>query len=141
MTIMENGFKTLIDFGQGAGIFHERTVTPPAMSMGGAIDLTGHRNVGYRTKAPKKLKDMGEITSVGGYDPSAYSSFLALLGVNQEITLTFPDESTVVFWGWLDSFAPGGLTEGTYPDATITIIVSNVDADGDEIAPVYTAPV
>lgn len=138
---MEDGFKTLIDFGQSTTTFKEKSVTPPPLQGGGANDVTTMRNTRYRTKAPKKLLDVGEVQCNGEYDPACYSEYVSLMQVNQLITLSFPDDSTVAFWGWLDSFAPGASSEGGQPEATITIIVSNRDAAGDEIGPVYTAPV
>ena len=62
-----------------------------------------------------------------------------MLNTNQEITITFADDSTIVFWGWIDVFAPGEVAEGAQPTADLTIIPSNQNADGDEIAPAYDA--
>jgi hypothetical protein len=62
---------------------------------------------------------------------------LTLLQVNQQITITFPDLSTVTFWGWLDTFTPGDLSEGEQPTAEITVIPSNQDSAGDEVGLSY----
>jgi hypothetical protein len=64
---------------------------------------------------------------------------IAMVQVNQEITITYPDSSTWVFWGFIDEFTPNALVEGEQPTANITVIPSNQDAAGDEIAPVYSA--
>lgn len=147
MAIMEDGFATKIDFtGLGAGTtFFAQTVTPPPMTAGGANDVTSMENTQWRTKASKKLIDMGDVQATGFYSASLYSSLVSQLTVNQEITITFPLETgettaaTLVVYGWLDAFEPQAHEEGSAPQANITIIISNRDATGAEIAPVYTA--
>ena len=140
MAIQEDGFSTLIAFGQGAAVFVAKTVTPPGIQLGGANDISGMENTLYRTKASKKLIDLTDIQSTGYYDSSVLSSFIALLGVNVAITLTFPDASTLAVYGFLDSFVPGSSEEGSAPEGTVTIVVSNRDnaTPPAESAPVYT---
>lgn len=140
--IMEDGFPTVIDFGQGT-TFCVKTITPPSLEMGGANDVSCMSNTAYRTKAPKALIDMGDVQCVGYYSPELYTTFVSELGNNKQITITFPaigsDAAKVLtVWGWLDSFAPGTSEEGSAPEATITIVISNRDTAGDEQAPVIS---
>ena len=128
----------------GSATLQEVSITPPSTQGGGALEVTTHRNSAYRTKAPKKLKDLGELTFSCIYDPAEWNSTgITDLNNNQQITVTFPDTSTLVFYGFVDSFAPGEITPGELPTAEITVIVTNQDGSGQtggsETAPVYTS--
>jgi len=144
MSRIDDGFSTTIAFtnqgsGTGPGItFWEKEITPPGMDAGGATDTTTMRNILYRTKAPKKLITLTAMTLVVSYDPVFYDDILAMLSENQLITITWPDTSTLAFWGWLDKFVPGNVVEGEQPTATVTIEPSNQNDSQVETAPVYT---
>jgi hypothetical protein len=140
MSRIDDGYQTLISFEKGAsgGVkFYEKDVTPPGLDAGGANDTTTMRNTLWRTKASKKLITMTDMTLTVSYDPAIYSDILTMIGDNQQITITFPDGATLVFWGWLDKFTPGQIAEGSQPTATITIIPSNQNDSGTEEPPVY----
>ena len=145
MSILNDGFSTTITFSAGVSgvtlttLMKEKEVTPPGISAEGEIDTTTMRNTAYRTKAAKQLKTATPASAVVAYDPALYDEILDLIGVNQAITITFPDDSTIVVWAWLDAFLPTGHVEGTQPTADLTIISSNVDGSGDEIAIAYSA--
>jgi len=144
MSRIDDGFSTKITFGSqpsgtGPGItFWEKTVTPPGMDAGGENDTTTMRNTLYRTKSPKKLITMTEMSATVSYDPIFYDDIVDMIKDNQLITITFPDSSTVAFYGWLDKFIPGEIVEGEQPTADITIIPSNQTDAGVETAPVHT---
>ncbi len=140
MTIMTDGYKTTIAFGTTGALttMDEREVTPPAIAGGGAIDTTSMANTAWRTRFPKQLKTLTEASVTIVYDPAVYTSFTGAINVNQEITITFPDTSTLVFWGWIDEFSPGANAEGEQPTADLTIICSNMNGSNAEIAPAYT---
>lgn len=138
MARIEDGFPTTIAFEEAPAVeFYEKEVSPPGMEGGGANDITTMQNTAWRTRSPKQLKTLSECTLVAAYDPVVYNDIVAMMNVNQEITITFPDDSILVFWGWLDVFKPNRLVEGEQPTAEVTIIPSNLDAGGSEIAPVY----
>tara|TARA_R110000744_G_scaffold48100_2_gene105435 strand:- start:1145 stop:1594 length:450 start_codon:yes stop_codon:yes gene_type:complete len=121
------------------------SMSPPSISSGGEIDVTTMDNVAWRTKAPKKLKELGEISFSALYDPAKIGDFLGTgvdgVGYNKSIVITFADTTTLTFWGWVDSFAPSEISEGEAPTVDVTIIVSNHNgvglAGGAETAPVY----
>ena len=128
----------------GGANLQEVSITPPSVQGGGALEVTTHRNGTWRTKAPKKLKDLGELTFSGIYDPSEFNTTgIGELNSNQQITVTFPDTSTLVFYGFVDSFSPGEITPGELPTVEVTVIVTNQNgsgtAGGTETAPVYTS--
>ena len=120
------------------------SISPPAISSGGAIEVTTMDNDAWRTKAPKKLHELGEVSFSALYDPAEIGNFLSGstgVGYNQSIVITFADATTLTFFGWVDSFSPSEISEGEAPTADVTIIVSNQNgtglAGGAETAPVY----
>lgn len=140
MARIDDGFQTTVSFADNPTVkFYEKTVTPPGMDGGGANDTTTMRNSTLRTKAPKKLKSMTDMTMTAAYDPEVYSSVWAMINQNQLITVNFPDGSDIQFWGWLDKFMPGEIREGEQPTATVTVVCSNQNDSGAEVAPVYNA--
>ena len=138
---IDDGHPTKITFskdGSGSGItFWEKSVTPPGVDGGGENDTTTMHNVKYRTRSPKKLITMTAMSMVCAYDPVVYEDIMDSINVNQQITVEFPDGSTVTFWGWLNSFVPGDVAEGEQPTATVEIIPSNQNDDGAEMGPTY----
>ena len=140
MARIDDGFATLIEFSEDSDIqFWEKEVTPPGVSGGGENDTSTMRNTAWRTRSPKGLKTLSESSLVVAYDPAVYDDVVAMVNVNQQITITFADDSTLTFWGWIDEFKPNACVEGEQPTAEVTIIPSNQDSNGDEIAPVYAA--
>jgi hypothetical protein len=141
MSYLTDGHPTLISFSLSPTVkFKEIGVTPPGLDAGGPNDTTTMRNTAYRTMQPKHLVTLTPMTATCEYDPDCYDSIVAdLLGENGQITVTFPDESTLTFWGWLDKFMPGELKEGTMPTATVTIQPSNQNNSNVEVPPVYAA--
>lgn len=141
MSRLDTSYGVSISFADAPSIkMWEKSVTPPSVSHGGAIDTSTLRNVGWRTKNPKVLKDMGESSATVAYDPAIYDDIMDVLGTNQLITVTHPNGDTWAFWGWIDSFQAGEMgVDEEQPTATITIIASNQNASGAEVAPVFAA--
>jgi hypothetical protein len=140
MARIDDGFATLISFAEDSDVqMWEKEVTPPGVSGGGENDTSTMRNTTWRTKAPKGLISLSEASFSAAYDPAVYDEIVAMVNVNQLITITFPDSSTLVFWGWIDDFVPGANVEGEQPTADVTIIPSNQNGSGVETAPVYSA--
>lgn len=140
MSRLDDGLGTLITFAAASSVLlWEKEVTPPGIEGGGPNDTTTMHNVAWRTMAPKQLKTLTPSTFKAAYDPAVYDSILAMIQVNQQITITFPDGSTLAFYGWVDEFTPDAIVEGEQPTAEVTIQPSNQDGAGDETAPDYTA--
>ena len=138
-TRLDDGYQTLISFASDPTVlFYEKTVTPPGVDGGGEIDTTTMQNSTWRTRNPKALITLSEAATTVAYDPATYPEIIALVNVNNLITVTFPDGDTLAFWGWLDKFIPGEHVEGEQPESEITIIPSNQNASGAETAPVHT---
>jgi hypothetical protein len=144
MAYLTDGHPTYMTFyalGTGVSILlKEVSVTPPGVEGGGPNDTTTMRNVNWRTKQPKHLKELSDGACVFQYDPAIYDQILSIVNVNGVIRLDFPDGSALQFWGWLNNFTPGEAVEGAMPTATGTVHCSNQDDAGNEVAPDYQPP-
>ncbi len=137
---LDDGFSTIITLQNLPTVkLFERDVTPPGYTAGGPIETTTMRNLAYRTSAPRKLKSLSQIKATVAYATEALQEVWAQIGVNQLITITFPDESTISFWGWVESFTPSDHKEGEQPTAALIVHPGMRDADGVEVAPDYEA--
>ncbi len=139
MARLTDGFPTRTTFGSFPSVaFSAKTVTPPGMDAGGPNDTTTMDNIRWRTMQAKKLITLTQGQQTAAYDPIVYSSVVSMIGVNQLVTVTFPDGSTLAFWGFLDKFTPNEIKEGEQPTAVTVIEPTNQDNSGVEQAPVYT---
>ena len=139
MARIDDGHATTIAFATSTfTLLFEKEVTPPGVSSGGANDTTVMANTVYRTMSPKSLISMTEMSFTAAFDIGVYSQAVAGVGINQSITITFPDGATLTFWGWMDEFTPNAFVEGSQPTADVTIIPSNQNATLVETAPIYT---
>lgn len=138
-TKLKNGYRTLITFATDPNIaLWEKGVTPPGFDGGDAVDNTTMWNDELRTFSPASLSTMTESSGRCAYDPAVYDQIMALLNVETTITVTFPDGSTLAFYGYLRVFEPGELQDGEQPEANFTIQPTNADpTTGDEELPVY----
>ena len=142
MARLDDGHSTTLTFAEGPYTFYEKEVTPPGIDGGGPNNTTTMLNTVYRTKKPKKLKTLTNMSLTVAYDPIFYTDIIGDINVNQLITITFPDDSTLAVYGWIDKFTPATIVEGEQPTAEVVIECSNENnADPPaETAPVYTAP-
>lgn len=125
---LDDGFSSLITLAIDTNIeFWEKTVKPPGLDGGEKVDTMTMHNQSYRTYGPRKLKTLTDMTTKAAYDPIVYQSILAAINVRTTITVTFPDGSTLAFYGYLQKFEPDDLEEGKQPEATITIVPTNYD--------------
>lgn len=138
---LDDGFSTLITLANLPTVhLYEKEVTPPGFDLGGPIDTTTMRNANWRTSAARQLKTLTQVQATVAYATDALEDILAQLGVSQLVTVTFPDGSSLEFYGWIEQFTPSAHKEGEQPTAAITIHPSNRDALGAESAPVYNDP-
>lgn len=138
---LDDGFSTIITLANIPTVkIFEKEITPPGISAGGATDTTTMRNDTWRTMAPKMLKTLTAASATVAFATNAIPVLMGQISVKQLITVTFPDQSTLAFWGWIDEFTPSAFVEGEQPTATITIQPSNTDDNDQEVAPVWTPP-
>lgn len=144
MSLLRDGFSTTITPTLGAFglVVVEKTVTPMGMEMGGPIGITSMRNVAFRTQIAKSLISCKPFNLTVQWDPAwGYNTLLSTyLGVNQQLRITFPDGSGVIFYGWYESLDPMEHKEGDEPLATLQICPSNLNGSLVEQGPVYAAP-
>lgn len=138
---LDDGYQALITFAADTDVsFWEKTVQPPGIDGGDAIETTTMHNSTYRTMAARALKTLTQSALTVAYDPKVYPQIVALCNVETTITVKFSDGSTLAFYGYLRTFEPDSMEEGSQPEATINISPTNVDpSSGAEAGPVYTA--
>ncbi len=131
--IVPDGYSTIISFSLNADVkFKEKEVQPPGIDVGGGVDQTTMRNIKYRTQLPKQLVSITPQTIKVAYDPAVYDQIMDMVGKNQEITTEFADGTPIGIWGWIDSFIPDSVKEGTQPEATVKIEPSMLNNSGVE---------
>lgn len=138
---LDDGFSTTIAFALDPDIaFFEKSVQPPGIDGGDAIETTTMHNTAWRTMSSRQLKTLTEISTTVAYDPAVYTQILSLINQEGSITIEFPDGSTLDFYGYLKSFEPSELQEGEQPEASISIVPTNWDpVNCVEAAPVLTS--
>lgn len=138
---IEDGFPTKIAFASKPAVsFWEKSVKPPGVDGGDAIEHTNMHSLAWRLKGPRKLKTLTDTSTTASYDPAVYADILTLCNAPDSITITFPNGSSISFYGFLRTFEPSDAGEGAEPTASITITPTNRDpVTGLESPPVFTA--
>jgi len=138
---LREGFRTKITFASNPTIsFWEKQTDPPGLDGGPPIDQTTQFNTLYRTRYPRTLIDVTQITiNSAAYDPNVYGAITTLINRPDTITVLFGDGSTIAFFGYLQSFKPSPMDEGAQPTCSLTIVPTNMDATFVEQAPVIVS--
>lgn len=138
---MRDGYSSFITFATDSNVtFWEKGVQPPGLDGGDSIEASTMHNSAWRTFGTPALITLTDATSRVAYDAGVFDEIVALVNVETTITITFPDGSTLAFYGRLKIFAPDEMVEGTQPEAAVTITSTNWDPVNDtEEEPVYTA--
>ena len=140
MVVMNDGFSTTITMsGNSSVLLYEKEVVPPGVVGGGPNETTTHRNTAWRTFSPKQLKTVGNSSAVVAYDPDAYEEVMALVNVEQIITIDFPDSSHLLFFGCVQDFILNPMQEGVQPTGVLEIASTNVNGAGNEHTPVLVS--
>jgi len=105
----------------------EKTVKPPGVDGGAAIDQTTMHNDAWRTVAPRSLKTLTESSFKFAYDPDAYPDIIAMVNIQQSITCHEPDGSAIAIYGFLQKVEFDPLEEGKQPEGTATVTPTNYD--------------
>lgn len=138
---IDDGYQTRIVFAANTTVsLWEKSVKPPGMDGGDAVETTTMRNTTYRTMAPRHLLTLTPMTMTCAYDPNSYNQLIQLINVRTTVTVQFPDGSTLAFFGFLQKFEPNDIKEGEQPEATVTITPTNFDNTNKvEAGPVLTS--
>lgn len=138
MKFLEDGFSTIVSLEHQLDIeLYGYDVTPPGITSGGPINTTTMRNTAWRTQVHKKLKSMTPMTMTMAVVTKSIPKVQNQIGVNQLITVAFPDGLKIAFYGWIDELTFGAFREGERALATLNIIPSLVNAQGIETPPTY----
>lgn len=125
---LKDGYQALITIGNNpTASFWEKTVQPPGMDGGDAIEQTTMHNIDWRTFASRSLITMTEAKGKAAYDPNVYVLLQSLINAETTITIQWADGSTIAFYGYLRMFEFSELVEGTQPEADFTIQPTNYD--------------
>jgi hypothetical protein len=138
---LREGFHIKHTFARNSTIeLWEKAVKPPSMDGGDPVEQTTQHNVLYETMAPRTLIKNGPVTFKCAYDPNVYVTALAILNTEDTCTETYPDGSTLAYFGYLQKFEPDEVEIGKQPEATVTVIVTNWDyVNKVEAGPVMTS--
>lgn len=118
----------------------EKTIKPPGIDGGEPVDTNTMFNLVWRSMAPRVLKTLTPLTFTGTYDPNYFNQGVnTLVNVNDQITVTWRDGTTLAFWGYLQKIDPKDVEEGKPCEAEVTIQPTNTDNTGAEQGPVLTS--
>lgn len=142
-TKLKDGFSTRVAHSEAPDIaFWIKSVTPSAIDGGDPVEQKTMHSEKYETFAPRTLIKSGPLTAKVAYDPVVWETLPDLVNIPGSLTVQFSNRATVTHWGYVQKFDPGEAVDGTQPDGTVTMIVTNTDpSDDSEAGPVYTAPV
>ncbi len=125
---LEDGMFSKVTFAGNPTIsLWEKTAKPPGCDGGDAIDQTTMHNATYRTAASRALITLTGASFKAAYDPNVYTSIISQINSEQVITQRFWDGSTLAYYGFLKSFEPDEMQEGSQPEATVMIVPTNFD--------------
>jgi hypothetical protein len=125
---LHDGYQSLITFERDPDVaIWEKQITPPGLDGGEPIDQTTMHNLTVRTKAPRSLINYTDGQVMGAYSPDSYNQLLAMVNIPQSITITFSDGGTLSFYGYMRTFQPAAIQEGSQPEATVGFVVTNWD--------------
>jgi len=132
------GFRSKITFSGHVNVsIWEIEVKPPGVDGGAAIDLSTMWNDKLRTKAPGELVELTDVSGKAGYRSEYLADILSLVNKEVTITILWPDNKGICFYGSLTKFEPDPHKERTMPTASFTVIVTNRDpVAGTEEQPV-----
>lgn len=108
-------------------LFWERSLTPPSIDGGDAIDITDSFNTTWETSAARTLKKLGDVEVEGFWEPGSYAEVLALVNVEDEITLIYPDGSTESHFAFVRMFEREEVARGEPLTGTLTITPTSWD--------------
>lgn len=135
---IDDGFSTRVGWASAPDLkIWVKTVKPPGLTGGGKIATTTMENSRLRTFKPKQLLEITDGELKAAYDPAVVLQLYSLMQVLDEITVTFADNSTLTFWGWLEEFTPDDISEGVQPEASIKFCCSGQDDSEVETLPTY----
>jgi hypothetical protein len=141
---LKNGFRSKITIRQDpAIILWEKAVTPPGVDGGAPVEVGNMFSVKWNPQVPRGLATMTPARMTCAYDPKVFNNIVAAVNREDIITLTFPNNDTLAFFGYLQQFIPNEISDGNQPTASVTLICTMFDGSAQwgaaEQGPVWTA--
>lgn len=125
---LRNGYQAWISFALDTDAkYYEIDVGVPGFDIGDPVENTTQQNQTWRTTGPRSLITLTPFQVKAAYDPQAYTELLNIAGLETTITILFPDNSTLAFFGFLKQVEFDQMSDGTMPALTMTIVPTNVD--------------
>lgn len=118
----------------------EVTVTTPGIDGGDPINQDTMWNLVWHTVSPRHLKTLMEFTFVAGWDPSGFAVLSSYINVIVNITVYYPDGSTLTFWGFMRKVEPQEHKEGEMPKINVTVTPCLLDPSHPEGRPDIETP-
>lgn len=136
---LDDGFPMFFAFANAPDLaVWEKEGQPPGIDGGDPVQTTTFHNTIWRTMAARQLKTLTPMTWKVAYSPASYDTLVAQTNVEQAITIHFPDDSTLDFYGFLQKLDPQTVKEGEQPEANMTLCPTNTDpVTREEVAPNY----
>jgi hypothetical protein len=136
---VKDGHNTRVAFALKANVnFEEVKLKPLGITTGEEINATGLLATFWRTKRPPDLKELTNIEGTCKYDPDVWTDILALAGIEGSITMWWPDNTSVDFYGFLKQFVPDENADKELPTAKFVIVPTNFDpVNAIEVGPVF----
>lgn len=138
---MPDGFGAKIAFNRRPAIqIWEKKMKMWSMDGGDPVDQSTNWNEKVRTKSTRVLTEFQAIVVEAGYDSDAYGDiYNGLMNAEGSITVYWRSGAKLDFYGALRKAEPSDLEDGNKPMISLTIEFTCRDANGLEVAPVYTA--
>lgn len=138
----DSGFGIKVAFALDSNVsFWEKSVKPPGADGGDPNDTSTNHNTTYRTKGPRTLVEITNLTGMCTYVPAVLPQIYALINQPGAISVHFWDGSSMDFWGYLKAFDPSDANESGEPEANFEVVFTNTNtSDGSEEGPEYNAP-
>lgn len=128
---LKNGHSTKVTFASAPTVaLWEKAVQPPGIDGGDMVEQTTMHSLVWREMAPRTLKTLTEGKMTCAYDPVCFTTLVAIVNVETVITITFPDASTVAFFGVMTKFEPAENKDGDQPTANVNFVPTNFDFAG-----------
>lgn len=138
---LKEGFRIKHTFARNTTLsVWEIGVAAPGIDGGEPVEQTTQHNVDWETMAPRQLKKLTSFTFTAAFDPDVYNQLLLLINAEDTCTETFPDGSTLAYFGYLQKADIDTLERGKQPTMSITVCPTNFDPVGKvEAGPVLTS--
>lgn len=133
-----NGSGVTVSFALGALSIKSKSLKPGGWDGGGPIPTTGTWNEAVRTQAAKSLLTYMQIKGTFFFKPSLVNAIKAQMLKNQLVTVTLPGGTTIQPMAYIDKFDIQEMEEGKPGLADVTIEITNMDDDWNEVEPVIT---